>query len=619
MNLIKGQSVSKKVFYLLCLVMVVCRFMLPRFDTHDVLSILSWDIFGYYLYLPATFIHHDLGLRNFLWVQQVLDNYHPTIGFYQAYMGPAGDYVMKYPMGLAILYFPFFAIGHLAAHIFGYAADGFTMPYQVSIAFGSIIYALAGLWFLRKVLRCFFSDMVVAICMIIIVFGTNYMHLTAFDGVMPHNYLFTLYAMITWYTIRWHDNQRWKYALAIGLLCGLATLVRPTAGVIVLVPVLWGVWGSPEWKKKWRLVTGNYLQVVLMVVTFCLVVGLQLLYWKAHTGKWIYYSYEKGEQLEWIAPYLGKVLFSYRKGWLLYTPVMVFALAGFLPLAIKYRRIFTAVFVFFLVNLLLVSSWPTWWYGGSFGQRALMESYMILAFPLCTFLEWVTGKNKVLQGLFFTTILLLAALNLFQTWQYYNYILDSSGMTKGYYWRIFGKTSVKDADRRYLVPSLDNEEKEGLPAAEKFTSRVLASYDFEHPSKEELAGFCRDTANSGTYSIRMNQDRAFSPGINIAYKELSKRDFAWIQACGYIYFTCKPEEVVCGLVVTCNQDGKSYKYRILPLEKASLKPFTWNKVCLDYKTPYLEDQSGTVQVYFWWHGEKEVLVDDIEVKLFEFD
>jgi hypothetical protein len=298
---------------------------------------------------------------------------------------------------------------------------------------------------------------------------------------------------------------------------------------------------------------------------------------------------------------------------------MIFALIGFIPMVLKHRKIFLAIFIFFLANLLFVASWPTWWYGGSFGQRALMESYMILAFPLAAFLQWIFDQKKLVQGLAMFVLFMLGTLSLFQTWQYYNFILDSSRMTKGYYWRIFGTTKINEPDRKYLVPYDDVEEKEGLPANGKFTSRVLASYDFENPSAEERAGFSKDTANSGIYSFRMDKDRAFSPGINIVYRDLSQKDFAWIQACGYVYFTCEPSEVVCGLVATCNQDGKSYKYRILPLEKANLKPFTWNKICLDYMTPYLEDQSGTVQAYFWYHGEKRVFIDDFEIKLFEFE
>jgi len=111
----KPDKLSRYTVYFLAFIIVVSRLTFPRWLTYDVLSILSWDVFGYYLYLPATFIHHDLGISDFSWLQQILDTYHPTNGFYQAYMGPTGNYVMKYPMGLAILYAPFFFIGHLFA------------------------------------------------------------------------------------------------------------------------------------------------------------------------------------------------------------------------------------------------------------------------------------------------------------------------------------------------------------------------------------------------------------------------------------------------------------------------------------------------------------------------
>ncbi|MEI7663641.1 MAG: glycosyltransferase family 39 protein, partial [Bacteroidota bacterium] len=303
MKMNSPQRISFAVMVFLSLVVICNRFLVPRFNTHDGISLLSWDVFGYYLYLPATLIHHDLGIRNFAWVQQILDTYHPTIGFYQAYLGPGGDYVMKYPMGLAIIYSPFYFLGQVMAHLTGYSPDGFTLPYQVCIAIGGLVYTVAGLWFLRRILLRFFPDGVAAMTMFLIVCGTNYFELTAFDGAMPHNYLFTLFALIVWLTIRWHEDPQWKYALLLGLLAGLAVLVRPTAVIIVLVPLLWGGWGRSTWSEKISLVWKHFSQVLAAAALLLLVASLQLVYWKVHSGSWIYYSYEKGEQLEWIAPY----------------------------------------------------------------------------------------------------------------------------------------------------------------------------------------------------------------------------------------------------------------------------------------------------------------------------
>jgi hypothetical protein len=100
----------------LFILMVQARLWEPYWDTHNVLAILSWDSMGYYLYLPAHFIYHDLSHQAF--VADIMREYGPSSSFYQAFQvpgAPAGQLVMKYTMGLAVLETPFFWLGHWAA------------------------------------------------------------------------------------------------------------------------------------------------------------------------------------------------------------------------------------------------------------------------------------------------------------------------------------------------------------------------------------------------------------------------------------------------------------------------------------------------------------------------
>ena len=596
--------VSFVTLVLLYLLIVAARSLTPIWLHHDWLAPISWDVFGYYLYLPATFIHHDTGLNDFAWLQQVLDTYKPTIGFYQAYLGPTGDYVMKYPMGLAILYSPFFFIAHASAHLLGYAPDGFSLPYQVCMAFGPLVYTGIGLWFFRKVLLNFFSDGITTLVMLITVLGTNYLELTAFNGIMPHNTLFMLFALTVWLTIRWHERQKWSTAIFLGLLIGIAMLVRPTSGLIMLVPLFWGVWNIRSFHEKLILIRDHGLQGLALVLAMILVGSFQLIYWKIHAGSWIYYSYEKGESLRWLAPYIRPVLLSFKKGWLLYTPIMIFAIFGFIPLLRKYREIFVATFLFFVLHLLVVASWPTWWYGGSFSQRPMMEAYVILAFPMGAMIRGTLETRRWLRLTIFTMMLLLVALNLFQTWQYTHYIISPQQMTKRYYWAVFGKTRVTSKETRFLEPSDNQDEVDWMPQSDRFKARTLACYDFEQPNPAKPAIYVRDTANTGTWSMRLSAMNALSPKMSIPYRDLAEKDFAWIQACGSVYFSCSPEELKCALVVTCIQHGEVYKYRALRLDKQNLKSNTWNRVCIDYQTPFLSHHEEPVQVFF---------------KLFEFE
>ena len=107
-------------------------------------AVIGWDVSGYYLYLPAIFIHHDL--KELRFHEQLLREYGPTPDFQQAFRHQAsGHYVMKYTAGMAVQYLPFFLVAHALAKPLGYPADGFSHPYQLAILAGSVLMAVVGL------------------------------------------------------------------------------------------------------------------------------------------------------------------------------------------------------------------------------------------------------------------------------------------------------------------------------------------------------------------------------------------------------------------------------------------------------------------------------------------
>src|SRR5690606_38307458 len=75
----------------------------------------------------------------------------------------AGNYVLKYTSGMAIMEAPFFFIAHFLAPHLDYPADGFSPPYQVMIYLGGLLMTLLGLWYLRKLLLLFYSDKVTGV------------------------------------------------------------------------------------------------------------------------------------------------------------------------------------------------------------------------------------------------------------------------------------------------------------------------------------------------------------------------------------------------------------------------------------------------------------------------
>ncbi len=593
---------------------VFFRFMYPP------VNILSWDVFGYYLYLPATFIYHDLKLTDISWVNQLIDQYQTTSTLYQATLLPDGGWVMKYSMGMAVLNTPAFFIAHIFSFAAGFKPDGFSLPYQYAWAVSGLVYATIGILMLRKVLLEFFDDGVTSVVLVLTVLATNYFQLTAFDGYLSHNYLFTLYTIIVWFTIRWHKEPRLQYALWLGLALGLAVLVRPSELVCIIIPVLWGISDYQSFKQKLQILRLNYMHIVILV--FCvLIAGLpQLIYWKYSTGHWIYYSYNNaGEGFDFAQPYVLEVLFSFRKGWFIYTPVMVFAIAGFINLYRKNLSLFYSILVYSVVNLYIVSSWTCWWYaGGSYSQRALLSSYVLLAIPMGYLVQSVLSWNKILRYLTGAFISIILLLNLFQTWQWAHGIIDRTRMTKAYYMSTFGKTTVTDADRKLLMIERPTDDNEVLKNEEDYSRRTAAFFDFENPD-DHVSLLSSDTVFAGKYSLYLDEKHPFSPAFELPFSGLTTKDHAWIRASVEVFPPDKVKDNMASLVITFQHKGEPYHYRAVSISDTSfhMKPGQWNNMQMDYLTPEVRSKSDTVKIYFWVQGKDPVLIDNLKIEIFE--
>ena len=88
----------------------------------------------------------------------------------------------------------------------------------------------------------------------------------------------------------------------------------------------------------------------------------------------------------------------------------------------------------------LVFSWHNWFYGGSFGCRALIQTLPLLAIPLALFIDRSFTKKIVQKIIVSITLILLISLNLFQTWQYNKNIIHYAYMNEVVYWQVFLST-----------------------------------------------------------------------------------------------------------------------------------------------------------------------------------
>lgn len=414
--------------------------------------VFKWDKSGYHLYLPALFIYNDIAKLEFY---KYIDEAYKPSGDMKEYGLTSfanGSKANKYSIGVAVHELPFFLAAHyINIHIIHYPVDGYSDPYQWGAFISNLCWVVAGLLLLRGFLRRHFSDTVTAITLLAIAFGTNLYHYVVFSPGMAHGYLFFDFALLMLCTDRLYSTGHRKYFYLLGLALGLVAITRVSDLVVVLIPLLWGLSNTPAVKQRLNFLKDNALHIIGAGLVFLSVAMIQVAYWKYVTNEWIYDGYIN-EGFAWADSAIWKGLFSFRKGWFVYTPLAVFMIWGIYSMRRRFRQHIPAIIVFLVVNIYVIFSWWNWWYGGSFGARPMVETYAVLSLPLAAFTEQlILGRRRLLQAAAGVLLPLLIALNMFQSYQSYKNVIHWDGMTRAYYFRVFLKTKETEEDKQYLM------------------------------------------------------------------------------------------------------------------------------------------------------------------------
>jgi hypothetical protein len=395
-------------------------------------GVIESDAKGYYAYLPAVFIYHDLNYRFYYKIERET-YYNPNL-YFQYLRAHNNKTINKYYVGTAICLMPFFLAGHAITLVTELPADGYSYYYTLMVHIGALFYLMLALFGLRKLLRTFAIDeKTIAWVLIAIVFGTNLFYYVVTEFAMSHVYSFTA---ITWFsfTIRkYFLSMAHKYLFYSALLLGIITLIRPINILIVLsLPFLAD---SPR-----QLISGlkNILTKswvsILAVFSFLLIISIQFIIYKLSTGQFLIYSY-KEEGFNFMNPQIWNFLFSYKKGMFVYTPILLLSLVGFIYYFRKSRYRFFALSGFLFILIYIFSSWHMWYYGGSFSQRVMVEFYAFFAILLATAIQQV--KSMKARRIFLGLTILLIVFCQVQTYQYRRMQIHWSDMNKEKYWEVF--------------------------------------------------------------------------------------------------------------------------------------------------------------------------------------
>ncbi len=443
---------------------------------------IAGDGLGYYAYLPATFIYHDTEL-NFAWFNKVYKaNYvnssfdNPEDNFLVKY----GDKkINKYYQGLSFIWMPFFFVGHLAAKIMHAPCDGFSQPYQWSMALASLFYLLLALWYLRKLLHAILNNALIAcIVPMFIFYGTHLFPYAIFSNSLSHVYSLCfniLFVFFLYKTFHGKNQQSVNASLALLFYC-ITVGIRPlNALVILLLPVFYSS------TFNWRDLKRSKLVYLLLLICFGFIVyQARLMYLQTHS--FFPYTYSN-ESFDFMHARFWEVLFSYKIGLFVYVPLILLSLVGLFYLP---EKKWILMFVFFMGILFLYSAWWYW----PINRRAMIDDYFVPA-VLIGFV-CVSIKKPAAQFGFYGLLMLSVFYYQLKNYQMQNGILDEFKTYKEVYWRNFFRTYKANM---YLVePSAIHDQQD---------------FNFDFEKDADLSFVQKSKVQSGKQAMVLSPDKNF--------------------------------------------------------------------------------------------------------------
>lgn len=410
--------------------------------------ICSYDGFGYYMYNPYLFSEGSLNL-NTKWAQSIQNEYCDSSSVYQFQPVANGNELNIYHLGLAIVQMPSYLIADLFASILNYKTDGFSKPYHIMYFLNILLFIFLGLFYLRKLLLLFFSEHITGAIILITYLSSNVLITFGLQYDLTHLYLFTFNSIFAYHIFKYHKTKINRHLIYSAIILGLTVCIRPTQIILGLIPFF-------------ILITENKTQKIiafkklLWFPFFGLLWNLPQIYYWYSIGGVLFAPNMHTEEIILTDPNIIDFLFSYKKGWLLYSPIFLLVPIGLYYLKKQSSLVFWSISSSTILFIYVMSSWECWWYASSFGSRVMVDIYPILAIAVGYSIVNINAKKTAWKITQISFIILCIMLSLFQSFQLNEYIIHPERMTKEHYWYVFGKINIKDFNWQRLEIDRNN-------------------------------------------------------------------------------------------------------------------------------------------------------------------
>jgi len=563
---------------------------------------------GHYAWLSAIFIHHSLDFNEVFEAEKQRKgpdyqghNYHKI----------NGTTINKFPPGTAFLIMPFFLLAMLLSNIFGLQLDGYNFLFQYGVGLAAVFWCWLGLLFLLKTLKSYkLSEHTSLVFIAAALFSTN---LFAYAFLMPsfsHVYSFAAISVLFYYVRMYFINQKLSHLIVAAIALGFVFMIRPVNIIVIIaLPLLADNWTDFKNTVFHKLKSFRFLLALIVVI---ISVSPYLIINYLQTSQLFYFSY-KGEGFYWSHPEILNFLFSFRKGWFIYTPFYLLLFPAMFILFRKNKYQFFWFLAFFIILIYVFSSWWNWFYGDSFGMRPMVDFTSIFILVISLSFNNIKSAIKKLLLLF---LLIVTTLNLVQSYQYVKGIIHPDSMNMTAYFKVFLKTSAK---YKGLI-SGGPEYYYGKLAERPFYSKLN---DFEVPGAKNFnsKNLIKGKSHSGDYSLKFDDKKLYGGAYELIIPDSFRgRKNLYLKFSTYYYETA-PNSAKKALYIMDikNAEGKTMFYKSAALKQIPDDIIDeWRKSETGVKIPEIINDYYSIKIYIWNVGKSDFLVDDFNLDFYEY-
>jgi hypothetical protein len=403
------------------------------------------DGIGYYDYLPSIFIYNDIYRFN-----QDAKLTH-RIADLEMYVKYEDFLVNKYPCGTALFQMPIF-LTTLFLHQRN-VKTGYERPFHLGVFYTALICLFISLIYIKNLLLLYsIKTHIIGFMQLLIALGSLVLNYVFYDPGFSHIYSLMCISGFFFFLKKYSVQLNSRHLYYSWLFFGLIVLIRPI-NIVVLLFIPYIV-EKVEPEGIFTHIYKNWLLFTKGILLFLGIFSIQFVLWYLQTGSFLIYSYQ-GEWFNFSKPEIINILFSYKSGLFVYTPL--FFLGCLSTLRYIFKKEYT-LFIYWLIPFMtltyIFSSWHSWNYGASFGIRPYLEYSLIFILPLALLLNQFKFKSRILIA---AILSLTIPLNIIQTYQYKNYILHWWDMSKQKYWDVFLRTDLRFQDYAWKhLPEMNN-------------------------------------------------------------------------------------------------------------------------------------------------------------------